>query len=237
MIFTTIVCLEVIFFVVWLACRIAGMIRRHKILSSILIIGIVYFMISGHSSNILNTNSQKNNNLANAGQVAGSITGNSIDSSSVMGLISVIYPGDNCHETGADGHRITLHNNESAINPTYRQMVNFIKSDKTDEVQYNYSSFISTDFAERVHNNAEAAGYRCSWVRISFVNGGDAYACNAFDTVDRGLVFIDCTDYGYPDNDKIVDLKVGKKYSPEGLGDFRFEYYSMGIVKNYQIYW
>ena len=237
MIFTTIVFLEASVFVIWLVYKIAGLIRKHKILSSIIVIGIAYFLIFGNSNNVVNTNNQKNNNLANAGQVAGSITGNSIDSSSVMGLISVIYPGDNCHETGADGHRITLHNNESAINPTYRQMVNFIKSDKTDEVQYNYSSFISTDFAERVHNNAEAAGYKCAWVDLCFINGGATHACNAFNTVDRGLIFVDCTNYGNPDNDKTVDLKVGMGYRPEGIGDLHCIYYSMGIVKNYQIYW
>lgn len=277
MIFTTIVCLEVILFVTWLVYKIAGMIRRHKILFSIIIIGIVYLMISGHSSNVVNINSQKNNNLANTvhadGSVLdnsinsssavellsvvylgnnrhetgadghkivhadGSITSNSIDSNSAVELQSVLYPGDNCHETGADGHRIILHNNESAINPTYWQLADFIKSDKTDEVQYNYSSFACTDFAERVHNNAEDAGYKCAWVKINFVNGGAIYACNVFDTVDRGLIFTDCTNYGNPDNDKTVNLKVGKEYSPECIGDSSYIYYSLGIVKNYQIYW
>lgn len=233
---------------------------------------MLYFAVSGHPSNIVNTNSQKSNNLANNMHVDGSVTGNSIDPSSAMELLSmlypgdnsnvannmcidgsatsnlissssavgsqsVLYPGDNCHETGADGHRIILHNNESAINPTYRQMVNFIESDKTDEIPYNYSSFSCFDFAERVHNNAEAAGYKCAWVKISFVNGGVVFACNAFNTVDHGLVFIDCTDYGNPYNDKTVDLKVGMDYNPEGIGDLHYIYYSVGIVKNYQIYW
>lgn len=237
MIFTTIVCLEVVLFVIWLVYKIAGMIRRHKILSSIIVIGIVYLMISGHSSNGVNTNSQKNNNLANAVHGDSSVTSNSFYSSSLAKAQSVLYPGENCHESGADGHRITLHNNESAINPTYRQMVDFLKSDKTDEVQYNYSSFACTDFAERVHNNAEAAGYKCAWVKISFANGEAIYACNVFNTVDHGFIFIDCTNSGNADNDKTVDLKVGKKYSPESIGDLRYVYYSMGMVKNYQIYW
>lgn len=244
MIFTTIVCLEVILFVIWLVYKIAGMICRHKILSSIIIIGIIYFTIFGHSSNPVNANSQRNNDLANAAHSGGRIpgtsidsTGNSFDSSSSVKPQSVLFPGDSCHETGADGHRIILHNNATAINPTYRQMVNFIISDKTDEIPYNYSSFACTDFAEHFHNNAEAAGYQCAWVDISFINGGAVYACNAFNTVDCGLIFVDCANYGNPDNDKIVDLKVGKEYKPEGIVDSRRVYYPMGIVKNYQIYW
>lgn len=247
MIFTTIVFLEASVFVIWLVYRIAGLIRKHKILSSIIVIGIAYFLIFGNSSNVVNTNSQKNNNLANAAHGDDIVADNSISSSSSYSSSSyssssvesqsVLYPGDNCHDTGADGHKITLHNNETAINPTYQQMVNFIKSDKTDEIPYDYSSFANTDFAERVHNNAEAAGYKCAWVDICFINGGAAHACNAFNTVDFGLVFVDCANYGNPDNDKTVDLKVGMGYRPEGIGDLHYIYYSMGIVKNYQIYW
>jgi hypothetical protein len=252
MIFTTIVFLEASVFVIWLVYKIAGLIRKHKILSSIIVIGIAYFLIFGNSNNVVNTNSQKNNNLANAAHGDDIIADNSISSSSLYSSSSdpsssdpstsvesqsVLYPGDNYHDTGADGHKITLHNNETAINPTYQQMVNFIKSDKTDEIPYDYSNFANTDFAERVHNNAEAAGYKCAWVDLCFINGGAAHACNAFNTVDRGLVFVDCTNYGNPDNDKTVDLKVGMGYRPEGIGDLHCIYYSMGIVKNYQIYW
>jgi hypothetical protein len=266
-IFTVIVCLEAILFFIWLLFKITGIINRHKILFSILIIGILYLMISGHPSYIVNTNNQKNNNLAdtvhaiegfthygitnngvtksgitksgitNSNVTKNGITKNYFDSGSAAELQATLYPGEDCPETGADGHRITLHNNISAINPTYRQMADFLKSDQTDKIPQNYSKFECNDFAERVYNNAEAAGYRCAWVKINFNYCDTAYACNAFNTVDNGLVFIDCTNYGKPDNDKIVDLKVGKKYRPESIGDFRYTYFSKGIVKNYQIYW
>jgi hypothetical protein len=237
MMFTAIICVEVILFVIWFVYKIVCMMLKHKVLTSIIIIGALYLMISGHSNNVVNTNSQKNNILVNTAHSDSSIASGSSDVSLWAGSQSVLYPGDNCYETGADGHRITLHNNENTIDPTYQQMVNFIKSDQTDKIPYNYSSFECTDFAERVHNNAEAAGYKCAWVDINFVNNGAVHACNAFNTVDRGLVFIDCTNCGNRDNDKIVDLKVGKGYKPEGIGDCCYIYYSMGIVKNYQIYW
>ncbi len=136
----------------------------------------------------------------------------------------MLYPGDNCRETGADGHIITLHNNGNAINPTYRQMVDFMKSDQTDEIPFNYSIFAFADFAECVHNNAKTAGYKCAWVDINFIYGDIAHACNAFNTIDCELVFIDCTNCGNPDNDKIVDLKVGNGYRPEGIGDLPYIY-------------
>ena len=105
---------------------------------------------------------------------------------------------------GADGHRITLLVNESAVNPTFQQLVDFTKADKTNEIPYNSSSFVCGDYAELVQNNAEMSGYRCAWVSIDFT-GETAetdpvtgivkigHACNLFNTVDKGLIGIDCT--------------------------------------------
>jgi len=186
---------------------------------------------------MVNTSSQKNNTPVNTVHDDSSAASDYSDAGLSVGSSLVLYPGDNCYETGADGHRITLYNNGNAIDPTYQQLVSFIKSDDTDKVPSNYSNFECADFAERVHNNAEAAGYKCAWVDINFINNGAVHACNAFETIDHGLVFIDCTNYGNLDNDKIVDLKVGRGYSPEGIGDCCYVYYSMGIVKNYQVYW
>lgn len=127
-------------------------------------------MISGHPSYIVNTNNQKNNNLAdtvhaiegfthygitNNGVTKSGITNNGVtknyfDSGSAAELQAALYPGEDSPETGADGHRITLHNNISAINPTYRQMADFLKSDQTDKILQNYSKFECNDFAERV---------------------------------------------------------------------------------------
>lgn len=234
--FTAIVCIEVILFVIWLVYKTVRFMRRHKVLSSIIILGALYLISSGHSDNVVNTNSQKDNVLVDTAHNDSILAKDSSDASLSAGFQQVLYPGDDCYETGADGHRITLCNNKTAIDPTYQQLTDFVKSDKTDEIPYNYSGFACTDFAESVHNNAEAAGYKCAWVDINFINHGAAHSCNAFNTVDRGLVFIDCTNYGNPYNDKIVDLKVGKGYRPEGIGNY-YKYYSRGIVKNYQVYW
>jgi hypothetical protein len=63
---------------------------------------------------------------------------------------------------GADGHRITLVQNASAIDTTYSQLLKFIASDTTDQIEYKKRQFTCGDYAERVQNNAEKAGMRCA---------------------------------------------------------------------------
>jgi hypothetical protein len=106
MIFTTIILIEVIIFVLWLITKVIGMIRRHKILSTIIIIGAIYLIILGFSNNVASANSHKNNIQANA-ILRNSIDGNDFnDSDFHVRSQSVLYPGENGYETGADGHRI-----------------------------------------------------------------------------------------------------------------------------------
>jgi len=97
----------------------------------------------------------------------------------------------NTYMVGGDSKLISLVNYNNAANPTYAKVVAFIKVDKTDQNLYT-SKYVCSDFAEDVHNNAERAGIKASWVTIAFTNGA-GHACNAFQTSDKGLVFIDCT--------------------------------------------
>ncbi len=102
---------------------------------------------------------------------------------------------------GGDSEPIQLINNPSATDPTFAELLAFIEADSTDKEPYISSvsvfmgyaevSFVCADFAEALHNNAEAAGIRAAWVGIDFEDGGDGHALNAFETIDNGLVFID----------------------------------------------
>lgn len=92
---------------------------------------------------------------------------------------------------GGDSKLISPVNYNNAANPTYAKVVAFIIADKTDQNLYT-SKYVYSDFAEDVHNNAERAGIKAAWVTIAFTNGA-GHACNAFQTSDKGLVFIDCT--------------------------------------------
>jgi len=97
---------------------------------------------------------------------------------------------------GGDGQPIELINNPNATNPTYTKLVAFIVADSTDTNNYlegGPRDYVCSDFAEAVHNNAEAAGIKAAWVGIDFRGGDDGHALNAFETTDRGLVYIDCT--------------------------------------------
>lgn len=141
---------------------------------------------------------------------------------------------------GASGEPIELINNQNSTDPTYQEMLTFLKSDRTDEIKYDSDSFMCGDFAEAVHNNAEEAGIRAAWVSIDFKGYTSGHACNAFNTTDRGLVFVDCTGiypYELGNRDCIVDLEIGKIYQPRELFTSGEIYNYLGVVKNFEIYW
>lgn len=99
-------------------------------------------------------------------------------------------------ELGGDGEPIELVNNPDAINPTYYQLIEFIKNDPTDirfYIEEGEWAYVCADASEDVHNNAEAAGIRAAWVGIQFTGNQPGHAINAFETIDKGLVYIDCT--------------------------------------------
>jgi len=121
---------------------------------------------------------------------------------------------------GADGHYITLKNNPDASDPSWEKLKAFLLTDHTDAHRYDFTTFVCADFAEMLHNNAEAAGIRAAFVAIqlgpcSYYPMVGGHALNAFETTDRGLVFIDCTSSNQGVNsDKVVDVEVGKEYVP-----------------------
>ncbi|MCX8125847.1 MAG: hypothetical protein N3E40_01705 [Dehalococcoidia bacterium] len=125
---------------------------------------------------------------------------------------------------GADGHRIILRNNPDAKNPSWEELKTFLLKDDTDSLEYDFDKFVCADFAERLHNNAETAGIRAAFVVIwlgpcSYWPVSSGHALNAFETIDKGLVYIDCTaPLGLTVNaDKIVNVEVGKDYLPRSI--------------------
>jgi len=123
-----------------------------------------------------------------------------------------IYENGGIH-VGGDGEPIELIDNLNATDPTYAELVAFIVADSTDTNAYlegGPRDYVCSDFAEDVHNNAEAAGIRAAWVSIDFEGNDEGHACNAFETTDRGLVYIDCTGGGgsvyFPVLDMYLDV-------------------------------
>lgn len=131
---------------------------------------------------------------------------------------------------------VHLINNPYATKPTWSQLLSFLSLDITEKTPYASCCYICGDFAERLHNNAEVAGIQSAWVYIGLANEPDGHALNAFNTVDRGLVYIDDTgvspSYLYSYNpvtkttshietspkDKLAYIQVGKEAGAITIG-------------------
>ena len=77
------------------------------------------------------------------------------------------------------------------------------------------------------------------------ISSDAGHACNAFETTDRGLVYIDCT--GLPDIpykpancDKIVDVEIGERFIPVSIFPevgWNNTWDDIGKVTGINIYW
>lgn len=144
---------------------------------------------------------------------------------------------------GADGEPIELVRNPEAEDATWARVRLFLSQDKTDRIPYDASTFDCADFAETLHNNAEKAGIRTAYVVIGFRSEETLHAVNAFNTTDKGLIYID--DTGMTDSfecsaDRIVEVEVGEPYRAESvfsnLGCLN-EWESLGIVASVKVQW
>jgi hypothetical protein len=143
--------------------------------------------------------------------------------------------------TATDNAGVNLINNPNAKDPTYDQVVSFIKSDQTDKIPYS-SSYQCDQSARDVHNNAEAAGIRTAYVSIKLSNPDDLQFCDAFQTTDRGLIYVDCTgDPGGPETSNcdciVKDMSVGAIYHPESLYSPFDRDYTQGTIESFKLYW
>ena len=142
---------------------------------------------------------------------------------------------------------ITLHNNRDATNPSWAELKAFLADDKTDKQPYSYGTFVCADFAEMLHNNAEAAGIRAAYATVilgpcSYYPTSGGHALNAFQTTDKALIYIDCTsplsaNLG-GNADKIVDVRVGKQYIPESIfpePGWSVLWGNMGVVEEIEV--
>jgi len=89
-------------------------------------------------------------------------------------------------------------------NPTFQEVKDFILRDSTSRNKLVLNQYECRHFATDVNNNAEAEGLRCAFVLLCFERG--QHAVIAFDTVDRGLVYIE------PQTDAAIHPEAGGKY-------------------------
>lgn len=103
-------------------------------------------------------------------------------------------------------------------NPTYDEVLEFIEEDETDEMEYIVGEFECLDFCMMFRNNAFKKGYISYTVWIDWVGQTSGHSIIAFNTTDKGMVYLD------PMIDYFVDLQVGIDYwkdavqSPQDYG-------------------
>jgi len=133
---------------------------------------------------------------------------------------------DILNAAGGNGEPIRLSENPQAADVSWQQVKEFVVNDDTNSHTYILDSFVCADFAALLHNRAEAAGIKTAYVSVDFAEG-PAHALDAFNTTDRGLVYIDCTgpgfqspvsndDYAgqdiYAEYDKVAYIEIGRPY-------------------------
>lgn len=89
-------------------------------------------------------------------------------------------------------------------NPTFKEVRDFILKDPTNRNEFVLNQYECRHFATEVNNNAEAEGIRTAFVLLGYNQG--QHAVVAFDTVDKGLVYIE------PQTDAAIHPEVGASY-------------------------
>jgi hypothetical protein len=126
---------------------------------------------------------------------------------SIILLVAFVLTGCEIHDgevlvdgkvaVRGSGEPVALVNNPLATNPTFAQLKAFLDKDQTDLHPYYEGSYVCTDFAETLYNDAEASGIRAAFVIVEFQGTTIGHALNAFETTDCGLIFIDCVGENY----------------------------------------
>ena len=113
---------------------------------------------------------------------------------------------DEAYENGLEtGYKEGLATRVDLHNPTYKELLLFLRRDRTDSKRYIEGEYDCSDFSAEVNNNAEFDGIRAAYVIIYYPQL-PGHAIVAFQTVDKGLIFIE------PISDETVKLVVGKRY-------------------------
>jgi len=120
------------------------------------------------------------------------------------------------------GEHPVLMENSSAQDPSYQELLNFLKEDDTVKSKYVSPNFTCADFAQEMQNNAESQGIRCGFAGISFFNSKYGHAMAVFDTTDMGLLYVDATG---------GEVQISKNICPGARYD------NMGIISDVKNYW
>ena len=126
----------------------------------------------------------------------------------------------------ANGTAIWLVERKSAGDPAYGALISWLKDDPTEHGAYD-QEHVCAEFATQLYNNAERDDIKAHIVVVDFKDGGIAHMIVAFNTTDKGLIYVDDTGItaaqnaaGVPDLDRIVDLVPGQPYRTHFIPPF-----------------
>ena len=105
---------------------------------------------------------------------------------------------------------------------SYDDVMRFLAEDLTDQILYEPCKMVCWDFAEKLQQNARKAGIKCAVVTLAWEGSNRSHVINAFQTSDKGLIWIDVTGSHTPDvkgYDREIEPKtVGDTYLYEEIG-------------------
>ena len=97
-------------------------------------------------------------------------------------------------------------------------MVDILKRDSTDKLEYKKDVFDCEGFALTLRDRLAKYGVRCAFVALEFPEEA-GHALNAFETTDKGIIYID--EVG---NDQIAYVEKGKPYGALCLDAVKADY-------------
>lgn len=127
---------------------------------------------------------------------------------------------------GGNGEPVVLVNNPEAKDVSYDEIMDFLRYDKTDSMPYLKGSFICSDYARTVHDNAEKKGIKTGAVPLMMVDKAGHYMShmvNAFFAKDKNeMVLIECSEH--------IDMEV--IYDPHTANYYKITRYRDGKPVN-----
>jgi len=128
---------------------------------------------------------------------------------------------------------VFLEPNQSAKVVSYDEVLSFLKNDTTENNKYVPNKYDCDGFASTLYNNAGNAGIKCKYVTVSYNNRSIGHAFNAFNTLDRGLIFVQSQGY-----DSFVNVSIGKEFVLHGVFNesYSFVFMEPHVIKSVNIY-
>jgi len=126
-------------------------------------------------------------------------------------------------------------NDYNLHDPTYNEIASFIAQDKTNEEEYIEGVFDCEQFSQQVNTNAENEGIRCAYVVIYFDGTDAGHGIVGFNTVDRGMVYVE------PQSDEWVEnLEIGNDFWTDCIiptGNYYYDDSPNDTIKEILLFW